>query len=109
MMNGDDPLVALAAEYPELHFRAFPDAQHDFLRVQCGRWIDEYIALPPDEKTRFAGFSGRVQRFHLKAFAADVAALAAKLHPDSWTNRDRIAPITVGSDDGNPLGERRTR
>jgi hypothetical protein len=71
-----DGLELLAAEYPALHFRAFPNAERDFLKVQCGRWVVEDIALPPDEKTGFTGFAGRVQRFHLKAFAPDVAELA---------------------------------
>jgi hypothetical protein len=68
MNNGQ--LALLALEHPELAFRQFPDAKIEFLRVQAGIRRVETLCLPPNEKTGFLGFSGKVERFHLKAFAA---------------------------------------
>jgi hypothetical protein len=68
MNNGD--LTLLALEHPELSFRQFTNAKNKFLRVQAGIRSVETLCLPPNEKTGFLGFSGKVERFHLKAFAA---------------------------------------
>jgi len=73
MNNGD--LVTLALEHPELSFRQFPDTKNKFLRVQAGVQSVETLCLPPDDETGFRGFSGKVERFHLKAFAATVGEL----------------------------------
>jgi len=73
MNNGE--LESLRAVFPEYFFRSFEDSKYEFLRFQAGCWIVEDIALPPDEKTGFTGFAGRVQRFHLKACAPDANAL----------------------------------
>jgi len=74
MNNGQ--LALLALEHPELAFRQFPDAKIEFLRVQAGIRRVETLCLPPNEKTGFLGFSGKVERFHLKAFAATPGELA---------------------------------
>ena len=74
MNNGE--LEALRAAFPEYSFRSFPYASNDFVRCQAGHLIVEDLALPPNEKTRFLGFAGRVQRFHLKACAPTASALA---------------------------------
>jgi hypothetical protein len=84
MNNGE--LQALAAAFPQHSFRSFPKAKHDFLRVQAGHLVVEDIALPPNDKTGFAGFAGRVTRFHLKAFAPTVSELAEVL-----SNGEQIA------------------
>jgi hypothetical protein len=73
-MNSE--IESMRATFPEYSFRLFPDAKHDFLRAQAGSLVVEDIAIPPNEKTGFTGFAGRVTRFHLKAFAATAAELA---------------------------------
>jgi hypothetical protein len=74
MNNGQ--LESLALAHPKLSFRQFPDGKTKFLRVQAGVRSIETLCLPPNEKTGFLGFSGKVERFHLKAFAATSGELA---------------------------------
>ena len=69
----------LADAFPEYSFRSFPEAEFAFLRVQAGHWTVEDLALPPNERAGFAGFTGRVQKFHLVAFAATPNELATAL------------------------------
>jgi hypothetical protein len=85
MNNGE--IESLTGAFPEYSFRSFPEAKFDFLRVQAGRLIVEDIALPPNERTGFTGFAGRVTRFHLKASAPTASALAEILSNGSECRR----------------------
>jgi hypothetical protein len=81
MNNGE--LTLLALEHPELSFRQLPNAKNKFLRVQAGVRSVETLCLPPNEKTGFLGFCGKVERFHLKAFASTPDELAEILQNGS--------------------------
>jgi hypothetical protein len=81
MNNGH--LELLTAAFPEYPFRCFSKAKPKFHPLQCARSIVEDIALPPNEQRASLAFPGRVQRFHLKAFASDAATLGDKLRPSN--------------------------
>ena len=80
MTKSNGQLESLARAYPEFEFREFPDAKHSWLRMQAGIRCVESAAAPPNKASGFLGFSGYVERFYLKAFAPDAAALAEKLN-----------------------------